>query len=293
MEELQPDVPSLQVSVLIVSHNCVDMLRTCLQAIERAQGRETIEILVVDNGSRDGSATVDSEFPGVTVLRLPRHFGQTKARNIGIRTAKGSCLLLLSPDVEVGPDTIAALAARLEQETGALAIAPMLVDEAGGPVTESRRLPTAEVLSRCWRIGIPGDRVMVAPGETLPVELHDGRALMLRRQVIQGINYLDERFGEFWSDVDLAYQIRRAGRKILIAGDIRATVREPLASEDGLPYEADRAAGAAAYAGKHFGFFAGLGLRLKIALGALVSGRLGLFLRAIEGRKIDGNDPNL
>ena len=293
MEELQPDLPSIQVSVLVVTYNCVEPLRRCLRALDQSQGRETFEVLVVDNGSHDGSGAIDSEFPSVTVLRLPRHFGYTKACNIGIRTAKGEHLFLLSAEVEVEPKTVTALANRLERETGALAVGPLLLNERGEVVSESRRLPVPSVLSRSWRDGLPAERVSPEGTEPIAVELHDGRALLLRRQTIRGINHLDERFGEFWSDVDLAYQIRRAAKKILLLPDIRAIVREPLPSRGGLAFEADRAAGAAAYAGKYFGFFAGLSLRLKIALSALVSAQLGLFMRALEGRKIDGNDPDL
>jgi GT2 family glycosyltransferase len=293
MEDSQPEAPSIQVSVLIVSHNSVDSLHRALAALEQSKGRETMEILVVDNGSRDGSATIDNDFPGVTVLRLPRHFGMTKARNIGIRTAKGDYLLLLSPDVEVAPDTVSALITAIEHEPSALAVGPLVVDESGAPISEGRQLPDASTLARFWRTGIPGRPVEKANVEPFAVELHDGRALLLRKQTIRGINYFDERFGEAWGDTDLAYQIRRAGRKILLLPDARATVREALPRRDDLPFEADRASGAAAYAGKYFGFLSGLGLRLKIALGALFSGQIGLFLRAMEGRKIDGNDPEL
>ena len=293
MEELQPDVPSIQVSVLIVTYNCVEPLRRCLRALEQSQGRETFEVLVVDNGSQDGSSGIDADFPSVTVLRLPRHFGFTKACNIGIRTAKGEHLFLLSPEVEVEPKTVTALAQRLEREGGALAVGPLLVNERGDTVSESRRLPTPDVLSRSWRDGLPAERVSAVGTEPIAVELHDGRALLLRRQTIKGINYLDGRFGEFWSDVDLAYQIRRAAKKILLLPDVRAIVREPLPPRKDLAFEADRAAGAAAYAGKYFGFVAGLSLRLKIAVRALMSAQVGLFLRALEGRKIDGNDPDL
>ena len=64
MEESQPVVT--QVSVLIVSHNSIAALRRCLTALEASKGRETMEILVMDNGSRDGSSTIDSEFTHIT-----------------------------------------------------------------------------------------------------------------------------------------------------------------------------------------------------------------------------------
>jgi GT2 family glycosyltransferase len=297
MEETHSEPIPLQVSVIIVTHNQIEPLRRCLGALEHSKPRESFEVLVVDNGSRDGCESIDSEFPQITVLRLPRHFGLTKARNIGIRTAKGEHLFFLSPEVQVEPATIAALTAKLGQESAALAVCPLLVDENGTPQSELRRLPDPAGVSRHWRTGLPAEGVAQDKDEDTPVELPDSRALLIRRQSVQAINYLDERFGESWSDCDLAFQIRRAGRRILVAGSIRAKVLPSEPSKmDGArlaAFEADRAVGAAAFVGKHFGFLSGISLRLKITLGALLRMEFGLLQRVFSGQKIDGNDPTL
>src|SRR5207237_5940541 len=96
-------------------------LRRCLAALERSKDRETLEILVVDKGSQDDSPTLDSEFPNTTFLRLPRNFGNTKALNIAMRTAVGELLFYLSPEIEVAPDTVSVLAARLEYDAALIA----------------------------------------------------------------------------------------------------------------------------------------------------------------------------
>ena len=63
-----------RVTAQIVSYNNAPALRRCLVALELSQGRDTLEIIVIDKGSRDGSELIDSEFPHITVLRLPRNF---------------------------------------------------------------------------------------------------------------------------------------------------------------------------------------------------------------------------
>lgn len=109
------DVPvKPRVSVVIVSYNCEEALRRCVQALEASRGREQMEILTVDAGSEDGSPRIDSEFPAVTVMRLPRNFGKTRARNIGVRTAQADLLLFLDPHVEVDPGTVLGLADLLD-----------------------------------------------------------------------------------------------------------------------------------------------------------------------------------
>ena len=98
--------PAIKVTALVFSYDSAPALRRCLAALEGSNDRASIEILVVDCGSHDESAQLDSEFSNVTMLRLPRYFGRTKALNIGTRTATGDYLLFMTPEVEVLPTTI-------------------------------------------------------------------------------------------------------------------------------------------------------------------------------------------
>src|SRR5580704_5287209 len=126
--------PAIRVTALIFSYDSAPALRRCLAALEASNDRASIEILVVDCGSHDESPQLDSEFSNVTILRLPRYFGRTKALNIGTRTATGEYLFFLTPGVEVLPTTIPALVARLESDPDVVAACPLLVD------TESRQI---------------------------------------------------------------------------------------------------------------------------------------------------------
>jgi len=264
-----------------------------------------MEILVVDNGSRDGSQSIDEEFPEVTVLRLPHHFGLTKARNIGIRTAKAEHLLLLAPEVEMSPGSVTKLAERLKAEPGSLAVCPLLVDGEGRRVSRARRLPTPSEVGQSWRDpnGLPA--VALQEGtDPVAMELHDGNALLIRKQTIQGINYLDERYGDSWIDVELAYQIRRAGKKILLIPSITGKLGYSGGDGDAefrALVDADRAAGASSYIGKQAGWLAGFSFKVKVALVTLVGMltltdlgyRAGLLSRLMAGEKIDGTDQRL
>src|SRR5258708_1266842 len=128
MEE-QPNPP--RVTALIVSYNNTAALRRSIQALERSAGREALEILVVDNGSQDECPRLDAVFPGVVFLRLPRNFGKTKALNIGMRTAAAELILFLEPEVEVRPETVSALADKLDADNEAAAVCPLITDQDG------------------------------------------------------------------------------------------------------------------------------------------------------------------
>jgi GT2 family glycosyltransferase len=297
----EEQAPPRRTSVVIVSRNSAPLLRRCLAALEKSATRQTMEILVVDNGSRDGSAQIDTEFPSVTMLRLPRNFGLTKARNIGSRTAKGEFLLFLSPAVEVEAGTVGALETRLAAPADAGAAAPLVVDEAGRVAIRALPLPKAADVMGLWKAeGAASGREADPQNETTAENLDD-LALMVRRQFVQGMNYLDERYGDSWSYTDLFLQIRRAGKKAVVVPGARA-VRHPLPAQTQDPrvraaQSSDFASGAARYLGKHAG--AGAAVRFRLGAFAYTLGKLISFndisyrVRLLAGlasaQKIDGS----
>jgi GT2 family glycosyltransferase len=272
-----------RVSAIIVACNQIEPLRRAVAALERSTERP--EILVVDLGSQDGSSQLDSEFPSIVTLRLPHNFGATKAMNIGTRTAKADLMLYLSPDVEVAPDTVQKLADRLEQDTDAAAVCPLLVDERGQPASRIYKLPTAD----SFRGEMPPVAIDLA-AESVNVEYPGKEALMVRKQFVKGMNYFDERFGEYWADTDLAMQIRRGLKKIRLYPAITCVRHQDSSPSPakGL-LAADRAGGAAAFLGKYYGFMAGLSFRIGAIFGALGHFDFKQLIALVSGAKIDGS----
>jgi GT2 family glycosyltransferase len=267
-----------RVSAVLVAYNQAPALRRAIEALGRSQGHEKLEIVVVDCGSEDDGPRLDAEYPAVQILRLPQHFGATRAMNIAIRTAKAELLLFLSPRVEVLPDTVARLADRVDEDASSAAVCPLLIDTAGQPASRVYRIPSKEDLAA----GALPPLSVDAGQESIAVEYASRDALLVRKGFLRGMNYFDERFGEHWADLDLAMQIRRAGKKIRLFPDIRATFH---AGEDPLEgdavAESDRIIGAAAFLGKYDGFFAGFTFRLAAILKALLAfdfRRLGLLM---------------
>jgi GT2 family glycosyltransferase len=282
-EQLPPaEEPSgPRVSAVLLGFNQAPELRRAIEALERSQQRERLEILVVDCGSGDESPQLDARYPAINLLRLPHHFGATKAMNIATRTAKGELVFFLSPFVEVLPETVAALAARLEEDSSAAAVCPLLVDPEGNPVAQVFR----DALGSEW-----GPVELDPAADSITVNYPGREALLVRKAFIRGINYFDERFGEFGAELDLAMQVRRAAKKIRVLPAIRAT-RHPGSDpfEGDVLVEVDKTLGAAALVGKYQGFLAGLRFRLAAILKALVSFDLRRFSLLVQGQKLDGN----
>src|SRR5262245_25033283 len=86
----------LRVSAILLAYNQSAQARRAVQALEKSQDRERLEIIVVDCGSTDGTRSLDAEFPSVNMLRLPHHIGAARAWNIATRTAKAPLLFFVS-----------------------------------------------------------------------------------------------------------------------------------------------------------------------------------------------------
>lgn len=297
-----------QTSILIVNRNRSDALRRTLRSLEGSVDPKLIEVIVVDNASTDGSATADAEFPFVRMLRMQRNFGHTKAVNVGTRTATGDYLCLTPPGVEFAPETIPKLLTALAADPGSLAIAPLVVDEADKAVSRVYRLPSRETFASFWKSGDLGPPVTLDTSTTeIAAEYLVDSPILLRRQSIVAMNYLDERYGQFWSDAEICFQVKRAGKSIRLLPGIRVK-GEPgprmiggVIDRQSAQMSADAAIGAAGYLGKHQGFMTGVLFRMQAAASALLSAvggtlifrepgpRWARFFALASGQKIDGN----
>ncbi len=307
MEESEQGQRSPEVSVLIVSEDNARALRRCLTALEASAERETFEILVVDNGSHDESPHLDNEFPNVTFLRLPRRFGFVKALNIGMRTAKGEFFFFLAPEAEVGPDTVARLRKRLAEESGVVAVCPLLVDAEGRRQPQCYRLPEpSSILRLAHRQRFEPAEIAGLDDREIPVAFPSLAALMIRSYFLKGLRYIDERYGQHWADAEIAVQVRRASRSILLLPQVRVLLHPAELPDLRLEprvralYAADWALGAATFAGKHYGFAAGVKVRVALVAASLLAALASLlrlrdvsyhFRRAaflLSGQKLNG-----
>jgi len=294
-ERVQEEPRAPRVAAILVGYNQAPALRRAIEALERSGDRERLEILVVDCGSRDESTGLDAHYPSINMLRLPHHLGAARAMNIATRTAKADLLFFVSPNVEVAPDTVTALADRLQPdpeapETEVAAVCPLLVDAEGRPASRIHPIPTrAELTAAARGAELPPESLDVTQ-DSIAVAYPELDAVLIRKHFVRSMNYFDQRFGHYWADADLAMQIRRAGKQIRLYPGIRAAfypAPDPLAG-DSLA-KADRVGGAAALLGKYEGSGAALSFRLGAVLGALARFDLGLATKLTGGQKLDGS----
>ncbi len=269
----QPLTEKPRISVIIVSRN----RRDCLQRSVEALG-SSHQVIVVDNGSSDGSPSLADNFPAARFIRLPKNFGLTKALNLGIRSAEGEYLLFLHDDTCIPGEGVTQLADILESTPEVGAVCPKFEGEKQISV-----LPTPAHPYPDWH--------SAGSSEFEDVECATGAAIMLRHQFIRAMRQIDERYGNYGSDLDLCAQVvRRASKKVRIACNVKALHHVPPRDdrkEDSL-LQADSIIGTAVFLGKYYGFWAGMKFRVSTTLGSVLSFRWGMAKHLLSNQKLDG-----
>lgn len=211
-------------SVIIVNWKTKDELRACLRGILE-DNRSSMELIVVDNASRDGSVEMlKHEFPSVRVIENEANYGFAKAANIGIRTSGGRYILLLNPDTEVQPHALSSLIRFADDNPRIGIIGPKILNPNGTLQYSCRRFPTIgaaifrnTLLGRLFpRNPYTRDYLMVEwdHRDIMDVDWVSGAAMLIRRRMLEEIGLLDEKFYMYCEDVDLAYRAWQNGWRV-------------------------------------------------------------------------------
>ena len=197
------------VSVVIVNWNGKALLGECLDSL-RVQTCQDLEIVLVDNGSQDGSSEfVREQYPGVKLISLKENRGFAGGNNAGISVAEGKYIALLNNDTKADPEWIAQLIAVAETTPSAgMWASKILSYDDPGIIDNTGLLIYRDGLAR-GRGRLETDKGQYdAQGEVL---LPSGCAALYRKSVLDEIGLFDEDFFAYADDVDLGLRIRLAG----------------------------------------------------------------------------------
>jgi len=132
------------VSIIIVNFNTKDLTLACLTSIYKFSPKEEFEVIVIDNGSSDGSLEKLRENRNITLIEADKNLGFAKGNNLGIKKAKGEYVLLLNSDTEVKKDSIQNLIDFAKRTPDAGAVASRLLNIDGSFQASIFRFPTVE-----------------------------------------------------------------------------------------------------------------------------------------------------
>ncbi len=217
----QPDV-----SICIVSLNAKDYLNDCLDSIENNTHRVSYEIIIVDNGSTDGTFdSIQSQRPQVKLYRNNENNGYSAPMNQALRTGIGRHLMQLNPDTIVHPGSLDRLVAFLDTHPDVGIVGPKVLNPNGSlqePCRRSEARPwdVMSYFSGLARL-FPDDRRFsgyymgyMDENETHEAEGVSGSCMLMRSTMIEQVGYLDESLFAYQEDADYCFRARQAGWKI-------------------------------------------------------------------------------
>jgi GT2 family glycosyltransferase len=217
----------IDVSVCIANWNCQDLLRECLRSLlEQPQG-VSLEVIVCDNNSADGSAQmVATEFPEVTLIRNPTNVGFSRANNQAAAKARGRYLFFLNNDTVVPALALQRLLTFAEDHPEVGMVGPRLRDPDGHLQISYRQNPSVwallhrtlifrwtGLLRRAYR---QYRRQSFDPQTRRNVEVLMGAAVLMPRSVFDSVGQWDEGYTFGGEDIDLSLRVNRERRVVYL-----------------------------------------------------------------------------
>jgi N-acetylglucosaminyl-diphospho-decaprenol L-rhamnosyltransferase len=209
-------------AAVVVAYESGPLLTDCVTSLlaEDSAGGPP-EVVVVDNGSHDGSIeALEAAYPGVAVLRPGANLGYSRAANLGTAATTAPVVAVINPDAVVARGSAAVVLARFDAEPGLGAIGPLIRELDGSVYPSARRVPsTRDAVGHAVLGSIRPDNASTRryreldADPTVPREVDwvSGAAIWLRRDALDAIGGWDEGFFMYVEDVDLCWRLHGAG----------------------------------------------------------------------------------
>ncbi len=211
------------VTVAVVSWNTRDLLDTCLRSLETEHLAGRADVVVVDNGSTDGSGDlVRSVHPWVRLVERPDNPGFGTAADVALQDARSPFVAVANADVAPHPGALGALLAAAKAHPRAGVLAPRLRTPDGTTQHSVHPFPSMrQVVAVDFGLGrlIPGARRRLVlegawdSGTGREVDWAHGAFLLVRREAWEAVDGFDRSMWMYAEDLDLCWRIRRAGWK--------------------------------------------------------------------------------
>jgi GT2 family glycosyltransferase len=201
------------VSIVLVNYNGAELLGDCLSAIE-AQTQPADEVVVIDNGSSDGSvAFLRRSFPWVHVYDAGTNLGFAAGANLGIRRSTGDIVILLNNDTTPGPSFVESLVEKLEEDESISAVAGVLLFSDAPDIVASAGIDV-------FRNGLALDRDVGVAWREMPSHAEafgaSAGAAAFRRSSLVDTDLFPEPFFLYLEDVDLAWRLQLRGHRTVV-----------------------------------------------------------------------------
>ena len=215
-------------SVIILNYNTKDLLKDCLDSLNKVKNEASFEVIVADNGSTDGSCEMlKKDFGWVKLVENNENLGFAAGNNRAKDYCKGENVLFLNTDTIVPKETLRKCLKYLHKNKKVGALTCKLDLPGGGVDKDARRsfptpwvslthlvlgldkiFPKSPLFARYWYGYIP-------EGTTHEVDAIQGAFFLVRKKILDRVNWFDEDYFLDGEDIDLCWKIKEAGWKII------------------------------------------------------------------------------
>ena len=211
-------------AAVVVNFEAGPLLLSCVESLLADTSAGPAELVIVDNGSTDGSvAALSAAHPDVRVVRAPGNVGYARAANLGAAVSKAPIVAVLNADTVIEAGAAGALVARLERDPRLAACGPRLHNIDGTDYPSARSIPSIPVAIGHGLLGLwwPTNpftaryrQLGADPSRPRLVDWVSGAAIWLRRRALDEVGGWDERYFMYLEDTDLCWRLRRAGWEV-------------------------------------------------------------------------------
>ncbi len=207
---------SKSLSIVILTWNNLDATRKCMASLVPVAERDDVEVIIIDNGSTDGTpAALRREYPNVRLTVNRENRGVAAARNQGFIKARGGKILILDNDTIVNREAIEGMEQYLDQHNDVGLCACRMTDESGNAQPSYRPFPG--VVSKMYsllRIERPLSHYKTDSDGNIEPFYVIGACQMIKREVVEMAGMLDESIFYGPEDADYCLRVRNAGWRI-------------------------------------------------------------------------------
>lgn len=207
-------------SIIIVNYNTKDLVLECIRSIKVEGSKITKEIIIVDNGSSDGSASkfksIYKNDNSIKILENDSNLGFAKGNNIGMKAAKGEYILLLNSDTLVKKNSLGKLVEFAELKPDAGVVGPKLLNIDGSFQPSVSHFPSIINAIREYWLGQKGGFELYTPNtdEPLVVDAVVGAAFLITPSALKKVGLLNERYFFYYEDLDYCRRARDMSLKV-------------------------------------------------------------------------------
>jgi N-acetylglucosaminyl-diphospho-decaprenol L-rhamnosyltransferase len=208
-------------AAVVVNYRAGSLLTDCVRSILADSSAGEVELVVVDNGSNDGSVeALQKAVPAAHVISAPGNVGYARAANLGIAATRAPIISVFNSDLTMEPGTAKAMLARFDEEPGLGACGPRIRNVDGSDYPSARRSPSVPLAVAHGLLGLwwPTNpftaryrQLDADPSQPRSVDWVSGAAVWLRRGALDAVGGWDERYFMYVEDLDLCWRLRRAG----------------------------------------------------------------------------------